>query len=135
MQSSLNAAKILQQLHWEPAKSDWLFNFRNCDNAVEDLAADGTSGSIVVLLYITCLSLNQLAKESISKDVTDAWEKEGEHGRWKFTERNTNFAETGDMWKYTTWNDGVDVKNNAEGGSSGLEENGNLLWSVEVAGI
>lgn len=133
--TSLNTAKILQQLRWQPAKSDCLFNLRNCAIVVEDLASDGTNVSIAFSLCITYLSPNQLAEESISEDVTDAWEKEGEYGTWRFTERDTDSAEAGNKWKYTTTKDGVHVKNNAEGGSSGLEENGNLLWSVEAAGI
>ena len=120
---------------WQPAKSDWFINFLNCNNVAEDLAADSTSDSIAVSLCVTFLSPKQVAKEFISKDATDAWEKAGEHGTWRFTERETDSAEPGDAWKYTSGKDGVHVKNDAEGGSSGLEENGNLLWSVEAAGI
>lgn len=127
MHTSLNTAT-----HWQPAKSDWLINF---PISTQYLAGDGTSDSINVSLCITFLSPKQLPEEFISEDVTDAWKKEGEDGTWRFTGRDTDSAEPGDAWKYTSRKDGVHVKNNAESGSSGLEENGNLLWSVEAAGI
>lgn len=54
---------------------------------------------------------------------------------WRFMGRDIDFVELGDEWKYILRKDGVYVKNNVESGLFGLEENGNLLWSVEVVGI
>ena len=39
----------MQLLHWQPARSEWLIKFRNCDNKVEDLAAEGVGTGYKVL--------------------------------------------------------------------------------------